>query len=101
MVAAIQLVMKTAGEEIDMAFPKELWRRLRYLTSRSRFHSDLSDEMQFHVESRASELEEMGIRHEEALARAQREFGPRMRVAEDTYDVWQLRWLEDLLSDLR
>jgi predicted permease len=84
-----------------MAIAKELWRRLRYLTSRSRFHSDLSDEMQFHIESRAAELEEMGITHEEALARAQREFGPQMRVAEDTHGVWQFRWLEDLVSDLR
>jgi predicted permease len=84
-----------------MAFPKELWRRLRYVTSRARFHSELSDEMQFHLECRAAELEEMGVTHEEALARAQREFGPRMRVAEDTHGVWQLRWLEDLTSDLR
>src|SRR5438132_11466711 len=84
-----------------MAFQKELWRRLRYLASRSRFHSELSDEMQFHVESRASELEEMGVTHEEALSRARREFGPRMRIAEDTHGVWQLRWLEDLASDLR
>ena len=84
-----------------MAFQKELWRRLRYMTSRSRFHSELSDEMQFHLECRAAELEETGVTHEEALARARREFGSRMRVAEDTHGVWQLRWLEDLSSDLR
>src|SRR4029077_2657181 len=39
--------------------------------------------------------------HEDALARAQREFGSGMKVAEDTHGVWQLRWLEDLTSDLR
>src|SRR5712691_8845208 len=83
-----------------MAFQKELWRRLRYFMSRSRFHSELRDEMQFHLECRAAELEEMGVTHEEALARARREFGPRMRIAEDTHGVWQLRWLEDLASDL-
>src|ERR1700676_4057175 len=79
-----------------MAFQKELWRRLRYLTSRARFHSDLSDEMQFHLGCRAAELEEIGVTPEEALARALREFGSPIRVAEDTHGVWQLRWLEDL-----
>ncbi len=84
-----------------MAFQEELWRRLRYLTNRARFHSELGDEMQFHLECRTAELEEMGVTHEDALARARREFGSRMRVAEDTHGVWQLRWLEELTSDLR
>src|SRR5437016_14434200 len=84
-----------------MAFQEALWRRLRYLTRRSRFQSELSDEMQFHVECRAAELEETGLTHEDALARARREFGSRVRAAEDTHSVWQFRWLEDLSSDLR
>jgi hypothetical protein len=58
-----------------MSFQKELWRRLRYVAKRSRFHSELSDEMQFHVECRAAELEAAGLTHEEALLRARREFG--------------------------
>ncbi len=84
-----------------MAIQKELWRRLCYLASRSRFHSELSDEMQFHIECRAAELQETGVPRKEALARAGREFGSRTRVAEDTHGVWQLRWLQDLSSDLR
>jgi predicted permease len=84
-----------------MSFQKELWRRLRYLAKRSRFHSELSEEMQFHVECRAAELEEAGLTHGEAILRARREFGSRMRVAEDTHGIWQMRWLEELSSDLR
>jgi predicted permease len=84
-----------------MAFAKELWRRLRYLTSRSRFQSNLNDEMQFHLECRAAELEEAGASPADALARARREFGSRLRTAEETHGVWQFRWLEDLSSDLR
>src|SRR5215813_2637625 len=84
-----------------MALHKELWRRFRYLMSRSRFQSELSDEIRFHVECRTTELEKTGVTHEEALARARREFGSAMKVAEDTHGVWQLRWLEDLSSDLR
>ena len=84
-----------------MAYGKELWRRLFYLLRRSRFQSELSDEMQFHIESRAEELEHGGVPRKEALARARREFGPAARAVEDTHGAWQIRWLEDLFSDLR
>ncbi len=84
-----------------MAYGKELWRRLSYLMSHSRFQSELSDEVQFHIESRAEELEQAGVPHQEALTRARREFGPAARAVEDTHSAWQFRWLEDLFSDLR
>ena len=84
-----------------MTIQNELWRRLRYLFNRSRIQSALNEEMQFHVECRAVELEETGVTHAEALRRARREFGSRMRAAEETDGVWQIRWLEDLFSDLR
>ena len=44
-----------------MQFLRELWLRLRWLARRSRFHSELADEMQFHLNSRADELEESGV----------------------------------------
>jgi hypothetical protein len=84
-----------------MQFLKELWRRLRWLTGRSRFDSELADEMQFHMETRAEELEQTGMSRAEALAFARREFGSRMKAAEDTSGAWQMQWLEDLFSDLR
>lgn len=80
---------------------KELWLRLSWLVSRSRFHSELDDEMRFHIESRSEELEKGGMARDEALARARREFGSRLRASEDTSGAWQMRWLEDLFSDLR
>lgn len=79
---------------------RELWLRLCWLVGRSRFHSELADEMQFHVECRADELERSGVPHDEALARARVEFGSQLKASEDTSGAWQLRWLEDL-SDLR
>jgi predicted permease len=84
-----------------MQFLKELWRRLRWLTSRSRFDSELADEIQFHMESRAEELEQSGVPRADAIARARREFGSRLKAAEDTSGAWQVQWLEDLFSDLR
>ena len=84
-----------------MQFLKELWRRLRWLASRSRFDSELADEIQFHIESRAEELEQSGVPRADAIARARREFGSRLKAAEDTSGAWQVQWLEDLFSDLR
>jgi predicted permease len=84
-----------------MSFLREVWLRLCWLVSRSRFYSELADEMQFHIESRAAELEQGGVPAREALATARREFGCRLKASEDTSGVWQIGWLEDLFSDLR
>ena len=84
-----------------MAFLRQLYLRLRWLGGQSRFQSELADEMQFHIETRAEELERSGVLPAEALARARREFGSRLKAAEDTSGAWQMRWLEELASDLR
>jgi putative ABC transport system permease protein len=84
-----------------MQFLKELWRRLCWLARRSRFDSELAGEIQFHIESRAEELEQTGVPRADATALARREFGSRLKAAEDTSGAWQVQWLEDLFSDLR
>ena len=84
-----------------MSFLRELWRRLCWLVGRSRFYSELADEIRFHIESRAAELEQGGVPAREALATARREFGSTLKASEDTSGVWQIQWLEDLFSDFR
>src|SRR5579864_1167671 len=84
-----------------MQYGREFWRRVLYLGRRSRFHSELNDELQWHMECRAEELKQSGVPREEALARARREFGSATRAAEDTHDSWRIGWIEDLGSDLR
>ncbi len=84
-----------------MGFLKDFYLRLQWLFSRSQFHSELAEEMRFHIESRAEELEQAGLTHAQALAQARREFGSRMKASEDTSGAWQIRPLEDLFSDLR
>src|SRR5205823_3900271 len=37
----------------------------------------------------------------EALSRARREFGSAVRMREETRAAWQVKWMEDLVSDLR
>jgi predicted permease len=69
-----------------------MFRKILYLFQRKRFNAELDDEIQFHLEMAAAEKGE---------ARARREFGSTVRMREDTRSAWQIRWLEDLVSDLR
>ena len=80
---------------------RELWRRVLQLGRRRSFDAELNDEMQFHIDSRAAELESQGMPRDQATAQARGEFGSRLRLSEDTREAWRLRWLEDLALDLR
>src|SRR5271157_4083900 len=84
-----------------MAFWNEIGNRLAYLLRRSRFDRELDDEMRFHIQARADDLEQAGLSGADALLRARREFGSTLRAREETRSAWQMRWLEDLGSDLR
>ncbi len=80
---------------------KEIGRRLFYLGRQPHFNRELDDEVQFHIETRADELERTGIPRREALVQAGREFGSTVRMREQTRAAWQIKWIDDLLSDLR
>jgi predicted permease len=84
-----------------MALWSEILRRAAWLGRRSRFERELDDEMRFHIESRADELEQEGLSRDEALLKARREFGSSLRARESTRSAWQFRWFEDLGGDLR
>lgn len=84
-----------------MAVWKEIGNRLAWLFRRSRFDRELEDEIGFHIQARAYELEQAGLTGAEAQRQARREFGPTLRSREETRSAWQVRWLEDLGSDLR
>lgn len=74
--------------------------RLGFLGRRDRFGREMGDEIQFHIEARAAELEELGVRKEEAMRRARREFGSIQLAREDSRQAWQFQWLEDFGTDL-
>ncbi|HEX5431346.1 MAG TPA: ABC transporter permease [Bryobacteraceae bacterium] len=84
-----------------MGLWKEIIRKASYFRGRSRFDRELEHEIQFHLQERAEELESEGRTSEEALAQARREFGPGARSREDSRAAWQVRWLEDLASDVK
>jgi predicted permease len=79
----------------------ELWNRLTYLLRRGHFEDELDDELRFHLESRADELEAAGMDRRTALLQARREFGSAARMQEETRSAWQFRRTEDLFADLR
>src|ERR1700728_2750935 len=83
-----------------MATWTEILQRARYMGRRSQFDRELDDEIQFHIETRAEELEAGGMPSAAAHEQARREFGSRARVSEDTRGAWQLPWLEDFWRDV-
>jgi predicted permease len=80
---------------------KAVWRHIRYLSGRSRFRSELNDELESHVGTRAEELEQHGIARQEALAQARRELGSTLRAVEGAEEAWQIRWLAELAADTK
>ncbi|MGO9229950.1 MAG: ADOP family duplicated permease [Bryobacteraceae bacterium] len=84
-----------------MALWNEVGNRVRYLFRRSRFDREFEEEMRFHIQARADELEQSGLAGSDALRQARREFGSTLRSGEATRSAWQMFWLEDLASDVR
>jgi macrolide transport system ATP-binding/permease protein len=77
------------------------FRKLKWLTQRSSREADLQDELQFHLEEEAGELQEQGLPGETARRAARRELGNVALVQEDTRATWTWTWWEQLAQDLR
>jgi putative ABC transport system permease protein len=61
----------------------------------------LDDEIAFHIECRVADLVSEGMSREAAETLARRQFGNPLRVRETSRDVKVMRWLDDLVRDLR
>jgi predicted permease len=71
------------------------------LLHRSRREDEISDELQFHVESRAADLERGGLPHAEAMRRARVEFGGVETHRAAIRASLGLRWIDELGVDLK
>jgi putative ABC transport system permease protein len=69
--------------------------------SRPRIYSDLSAEIQEHLDERVEELVAEGMPKKDAEAAARREFGNVTLIAEDGREVWRWRLLENFAIDVR
>jgi len=73
----------------------------KQLLSRRRLYSDLSEEIQAHLDEKVGELVADGMSEEDARHAALREFGNVGLVEEKSRDVWAWLPIEDFLADVR
>ena len=72
-----------------MAFWNEIGNRIAWLFRRSRFEREIEEEMRFHIQARADELEQAGLTAADAVRQARRVFGSTLRSREETRSAWQ------------
>ncbi len=76
-------------------------RRLRLLLGRDRALAELEDEMRVHLEYRADAFRERGVDGQDAALAAQKRFGNRTVIQEESRDAWGMHLPEQLAADLR
>jgi putative ABC transport system permease protein len=79
----------------------QLWRRLLFYARRNQFDRELEEEMRFHLEMKAQENAEAGLKSDEARYAARRQFGNQTLLLEVSRDMWSFRFLETFAQDLR
>jgi hypothetical protein len=84
-----------------MAMLNKLRLRLRAIFFKSRMEEELDDEVRFHLEREIEEKIARGMRPEQARLAALRSFGGVERVKEESRDERGIRFLEEVLQDLR
>ncbi len=75
--------------------------RLRTQFRKQELDKDLSEELAFHIQQETEESIAAGMSAEEARLAALRKFGGVDQVKEECRDAWGLRFIDDLLQDLR
>src|SRR5947208_17104290 len=71
------------------------------LFSRRRLYTDLSEEIQEHLEEKIEELVASGMSRKEAAAVARREFGNVTLIEEDSREIWRWPSIESFFADVR
>jgi putative ABC transport system permease protein len=75
--------------------------RLRSIVRRARAESDVDDELSFHLAMEAHAAREAGVNDDDAVRQARIALGGVLQARERCRDTWPLRWVEDLLHDVR
>lgn len=79
----------------------EFVKRLGSLFRRGRMEREMAEELEFHQAMLASKYLRAGMPEAAAERAAKRTFGDARRWQERLREVWQFRWLENLLRDVR
>src|SRR5258708_12549908 len=69
--------------------------------TRRRMYSDLSAEIQEHLDEKIEELVASGMTRDEATAAARREFGNATLMEENGRETWQWRTVESTFRDVK
>jgi macrolide transport system ATP-binding/permease protein len=80
---------------------RSFFRKLIWLTRRPGKEAELQEELQFHLEEEAEELEAGGLASQEARRAARRELGNLALLQEETRAAWTWTWWEQLGQDIR
>jgi putative ABC transport system permease protein len=75
--------------------------RLRSLLRKSEMERELDEELRYHIERQTEQNLRTGMSVEEARSAARRCFGGVEQAKEQSRDARGVRWLEDILQDLR
>jgi len=74
---------------------------VRQLFSRRRLYTDLSEEIEEHLQERTAELVASGMSQQDAASLARREFGNSALLEERSREVWQWQPVERFLRDAK
>ena len=81
--------------------PAMIWSRLRALWHQKQRHSDLDEELRFHLEEETNERLAAGLPLEQARRAARRDFGNLLLHRESARETWGWSGAERLIQDLR
>jgi predicted permease len=84
-----------------MRWLTKLRRRARLILDRPGIEREMRDEMRFHLEMEADDLERFGASTDDARRLAERRFGGVARYEDEARDARGGRWLEELRQDSR
>src|SRR5579862_3644058 len=79
----------------------EILLRTRALFVKRRLDREMADELAFHEEMLREKLVMQGVSPSEAAHAARLRFGNRSRWHERLRELWQFRWLENFMRDIR
>ena len=75
--------------------------RFANLFRQDRLDDDIEDELRFHLEERARELEDKGMSPSAAAVEARRRLGNRLLLRETSREIKLLPWLDSIAKDVR
>ncbi len=84
-----------------MTWLREALRRLATLVHRGRFHRELNEEIQNHLDLKTQSGIESGLSPDQARSAARLEFGNSLLIREQGRDAWGWLWIDRLGQDLR